>query len=193
MPSHGTDLLKLFPDTRIDKFGLAGSDIVKMTSREIRTAAKSAGLPFTKLDPVLTGLLMTGFLEEKEEDGKKFYFKSPLLRTPESKINWNEMIESTKDFVDEYWSDISNEYKQRYCDDVKAIDPFTGEEIIIGADASDPSSIEVVGGEWPSFFKYKEDWEWVKDNEWNEIEFLLNVKGDYGKEEIKTIYDWKHS
>ena len=66
MPSHGTDLLKLFPDTRIDKFGLAGSDIVKMTSREIRTAAKRAGLPFTKLDPILTGLIMTGFLEEKE-------------------------------------------------------------------------------------------------------------------------------
>tara|TARA_R110000765_G_scaffold55160_1_gene109587 strand:+ start:25 stop:918 length:894 start_codon:yes stop_codon:yes gene_type:complete len=193
MPSHGTDLLKLFPDTRIDKFGLAGSDIVKMTSREIRTAAKSAGLPFTKLEPVLTGLLMTGFLEEKEEDGKKFFFKSPLLRTPESKINWNEMIDSTKEFVEEYWSEISREYIQRYCDEVKAMDPFTGEEIIIGADASSPSSIEVVGGEWPSFFKYKSDWQWVTNNEWDEIEFLLNVKGDYGKEEIKTINDWKHS
>ena len=193
MPSHGTDLLKLFPDTRIDKFGLAGSDIVKMTSREIRTAAKSAGLPFTKLDPVLTGLLMTGFLEEKEEDGKKYYFKSPLLRTPESKINWNELIESTKDFVDEYWSEIASEYKQRYCDEVKAIDPFSGEEIVIGADASSPASIEVVGGEWPSFFKCKQDWQWVDNNEWDEIEFLLNVKGDYGKEEIETIRNWKRS
>jgi len=192
MPSHGTDLLKLFPDTRIDKFGLAGSDIVKMTSREIRTAAKSAGLPFTKLDPVLTGLLMTGFLEEKIEDDKKYYFKSPLLRTPESKINWNELIDSTRDFVDEYWSEISNEYKQRYCDEVEAIDPFTGEKIVIGADASDPSSIEVVGGDWPEFFRTKEDYRWVVENEWDEVEFLLNVKGDYGKEEIKTIKSWKH-
>ena len=193
MPSHGTDLLKLFPDTRVDKFGLAGSEIVKMTSREIRTAAKSAGLPFTKLEPVITGLLMTGFLEEKEEDGKKYYFKSPLLRTPESKINWSELIESTEDFVDEYWSEISSEYKQRYCEDVRAIDPFSGEEIVISADASDPASIEVVGGEWPEFFKTKEDYRWVVENEWDEVEFLLNAKGDYGKEEIKTVESWKHS
>ena len=103
------------------------------------------------------------------------------------------MIDSTKEFVEEYWSEISREYIQRYCDEVKAMDPFTGEEIIIGADASSPSSIEVVGGEWPSFFKYKSDWQWVTNNEWDEIEFLLNVKGDYGKEEIKTINDWKHS
>ena len=116
-----------------------------------------------------------------------------LLRTPESKINWNEMIDSTKGFVDEYWSEIASEYKQRYCDEVKAIDPFTGEEIVIGADASDPASIEVVGGDWPSFFKCKEDWQWVKNNEWDEIEFLLNVKGDYGKEEIETICNWKRS
>ena len=53
--------------------------------------------------------------------------------------------------------------------------------------------IEVVGGDWPSFFKCKEDWQWVKNNEWNEIEFLLNVKGDYGKEEIETICNWKRS
>jgi NMD protein affecting ribosome stability and mRNA decay len=28
------DVLKLFPDTRIDRFGLAGSEVIKMTSRE---------------------------------------------------------------------------------------------------------------------------------------------------------------
>jgi hypothetical protein len=191
MPSHGTDLLKLFPDTRIDKFGLAGSDIVKMTSREIRTAAKRAGLPFTKLDPILTGLLMTGFLEEKEEDGKKYFFKSPLLRTPESKIKWGPLIEDTKAFVREHWPEIAEEYIERYCNDVKAIDPFSGEEVLITADASDAGSIEVVGGEWPDFFKYKDDYKWTQSNEWNEVEFLLNAKGDYGKEEIKTIKSWK--
>ena len=192
MPSHGTDLLKLFPDTRLDKFGLAGSEIVKMTSREIRTAAKSAGLPFTKLDPVITGLLMTGFLEEREEDGKKYYYKSPLLRTPASKIKWNELIKSTENWVDEYWPEIAQEYKERYCQDVEVTDPFTGEKINILAEAHDATSVEVVSGDWPEFFKNKEDWEWVKENEWNEVEFLLNAKGDYGKEEIETIKSWKH-
>jgi len=191
MPSHGTDLLKLFPDTRIDKFGLAGSEIVKMTSREIRSAAKRAGLPFTKLEPVLQGLLMTGFLEEKEEDGRKYYFKSPLLRTPESKIKWNDLISETKGFVREHWPEVAEEYIERYCEDVKAIDPFTGEEVKIAADASDAGSIEIVAGEFPEFFKCKEDWEWVEKNEWDEVTFLLNVKGDYGKEEIETIKSWK--
>jgi len=191
MPSHGTDLLKLFPDTRIDKFGLAGSDIVKMTSREIRTAAKRAGLPFTKLDPVLQGLLMTGFLEEKEEDGKKYYYKSPLLRTPESKIKWSELIQETKGFVREHYPEVAEEYIERYCTDVKAICPFSGDEVLITADASDAGSIEVVAGEFPEFFKFKEDWEWTDKNEWDEITFLLNVKGDYGKEEVKTIKSWK--
>ena len=193
MPSHGTDLLKLFPDTRIDKFGLAGSDIVKMTSREIRTAAKRAGLPFTKLDPILTGLIMTGFLEEKEEDGKKFYYKSPLLKTPESKIKWNDLISDTKDFAREHWPEVAEEYIERFCNDVTAVDPFTGEDVLITADASSAGSIEIVGGEFPEFFKCKEDYEWVKDNDWDEVTFLLNAKGDYGKEEIKTITSWKHS
>jgi hypothetical protein len=191
MPSHGTDLLKLFPDTRLDKFGLAGSEIVKMTSREIRTAAKSAGLPFTKLDPVITGLLMTGFLEEREEDGKKYYYKSPLLRTPASKIKWNDLIKSTENWVDEYWPEIAQEYKERYCQDVNVKDPFTGETINILAEAHDATSVEVISGDWPDFFKNKEDWEWVKENEWNEVDFLLNAKGDYGKEEIETIKSWK--
>ena len=35
--------------------------------------------------------------------------------------------------------------------------------------------------------------EFCTTNEWNEIEFLLNVKGDYGKEEIETISNWKRS
>ena len=192
MPSHGTDLLKLFPDTRIDKFGLAGSEIVKMTSREIRTAAKRAGLPFTKLEPVLQGLLMTGFLEEKEEDGKRYYYKSPLLTTPESKIKWDDLITSTEEFVRKHWPEVGEEYIERFCKDVNAIDPFTGEEVLITADASDAGSIEVVAGEFPDFFRCKEDWQWVKANDWDEVTFLLNVKGDYGKEEIETIQSWKH-
>ena len=191
MPSHGTDLLKLFPDSRIDKFGLAGSEIVKMTSREIRPAAKTAGLPFTKLEPVLQGLLMTGFLEEREEDGKKYYFKSPLLTTPESKIKWNDLVRETKEWMEKYWPEVSQEYIERYCQDIEVKDPFTGETINILADAPDAGSVEVVGGDWPEFFKSKNDWEWVKKNKWSEIDFLLNAKGDYGKEEVETIKSWK--
>ncbi|BCV02380.1 MAG: hypothetical protein CM15mV52_0320 [uncultured marine virus] len=75
MPSHGTDILKLFPDSRLDRFGFADSETVKMSEGEIKKEAKAAGLPFTKLRPVLSGLLMTGFLEVEREGGKKLYYK----------------------------------------------------------------------------------------------------------------------
>jgi hypothetical protein len=45
MPSHGTDILKLFPDTRLDRFGFADSETVKMSEGELKKAAKAAGLP----------------------------------------------------------------------------------------------------------------------------------------------------
>jgi len=194
MPSHGTDLLKLFPDTRIDKFGLAGSDIVKMTSREIRTAAKSAGLPFTKLDPILAGLMMTGFLEQVEEDGKKKYFKSPLLREPTSKINWSELITETKSFVKEHWPEIADEYIERHCGEVEIIDPFSGDEIEITSTSKSASDVKIVKGDWPDIFKYEEDYTLAKSLDESIFleEFLLTAQGDYGKEEIEAIKSWKH-
>ena len=191
MPSHGTDVLKLFPDTRIDKFGLAGGDLVKMTSREIRTAAKSAGLPFTKIEPIVEGLVFTGFLETKEDDGKKYYFKSPLLRSPASKINWGDLISDTMAFTDKYWPDVSEEYKSRYCKDVEAIDPFTGETVKIASDAVSPADMDVIGGDFPDIFKTKNDFEWTKDNDWNEVEFLLSAEGDYNKKEVTKIKEYK--
>lgn len=39
---------------------------------------------------------MTGFLECEEDGKRKLYYKSPLLTSPESKINWSELIEETK-------------------------------------------------------------------------------------------------
>ena len=194
MPSHGTDLLKLFPDTRIDKFGLAGSDIVKMTSREIRTAAKSAGLPFTKLDPILSGLMMTGFLEQVEEDGKKKYFKSPLLREPTSKIDWSELIAETTSFVKEHWPEIADEYIERHCGEVNIIDPFSGDEIEITSTSKSASDVKIVKGDWPDIFKYEEDYILAKslDKEVFLEEFLLTAQGDYGKEEIEAIKSWKY-
>ncbi len=191
MPSHGTDVLKLFPDTRIDRFGLAGSEVIKMTSREIRTAAKSAGLPFTKMEPVVEGLVFTGFLETKEEDGKKYYFKSPLLRSPASKINWNQLVKDTKDFTVKHWPEISDEYIGRYCQDIEAVDPFTGETIKRRSDSTSPTDLDVIGGDFPDIFKTKNDFEWTKDNDWNEVEFLLSAEGDYNKKEVTKIKEYK--
>ena len=190
MPSHGTDVLKLFPDTRVDKFGLAGSDIVKMTSREIRTAAKSAGLPFTKIEPIVEGLVFTGFLETKEDDGKKYYFKSPLLRSPASKIDWSELLTQTKEFVDKHWSECAEEYKSRYCEDVEVVEPFTGETIKIAHDAASPADMDVVGGDFPEVFKTKADYEWTQQNEWNEVEFLITAQGDYKAADIELIKEY---
>ena len=135
MPSHGTDILKLFPDTRLDRFGFADGETIRMSSNEIKKAAKAAGLPFTKLTPVLNGLLMTGFLEMDEDKGKKMYYKSPLIGEPEGKINWNELIEETKKFMAEKWTDVAPEYISRFCKDINIIDPFNGETITIGKDA----------------------------------------------------------
>jgi hypothetical protein len=194
MPSHGTDLLKLFPDTRIDKFGLAGSEVVKMTSREIRTAAKSAGLPFTKLDSIIAALVMTGFLEQTEEDGKKMYFKSPLLREPASKINWAKLISETKVFMKKHWPEIADEYIERNCGEVKILDPFGGGEIEITASSSSAADVKVVKGDFPDIFKYEEDYILAKSlaKDIFNVEFLLTAQGDYGKEEIEAIKSWKH-
>ena len=182
--------MKLFPDTRVDKFGLAGSDIVKMTAREIRTAAKSAGLPFTKIEPIVEGLVFTGFLETKEEDGKRYYFKSPLLRSPASKIDWSKLIDDTRDFVDTHWSECAVEYKQRFCEDVEVVDPFSGETIKVASDAASPTDMDVVGGDFPEEFKTKADYEWYLENNWNEVEFLLNAQGDYKAVDIEKIKEY---
>jgi len=195
MPSHGTDLLKLFPDTRIDKFGLAGSDLIKLSPREIRAAAKSAGLPFTKIEPVIQGLVLTGFLEQIEEDGKKKYFKSPLLRAPTSKINWSELIAETKDFVTEYWPEVADEYIDRYCNEVRVIDPFLGEEVEISASSTSASDVSIITGDFPDIFKYEADYDYAEAYDGKDFagDFLLTARGDYGKEEIQKILDWKGS
>ena len=71
MPSHGTDILKLFPDTRLDRFGFADGDTVRMSANDLKKEAKAVGLPFTKIEPILSALVMTGFLEMDEDKGKK--------------------------------------------------------------------------------------------------------------------------
>jgi hypothetical protein len=163
-----------------------------MTSRDIRTAAKSAGLPFTKLDSVIAALVMTGFLEQIEEDGKKKYFKSPLLREPSSKINWSELISQTKDFVTEYWPEIADEYIERNCGDVEIVDPLSDATIRISGSATSAAATDVVAGDFPVIFKYLEDYEYTKNYKGDSFntDFLLEAQGDYDKDEIKEITDW---
>lgn len=180
MPSHGTDILKLFPDTRLDKFGFADSETVKMSEGELKKAAKAAGLPFTKLRPVLTGLLMTGFLEVEEEGGKKLYYKSPLINEPVSKINWSELIEETKDFIRKEWPDVADEYIGRSCSNIKIVDPFNGNNIELGERAETP--LDVSDGDYSDIFKSAKD---SKHKSYEE--FLLHAEGDYNEEEYETI------
>jgi len=180
MPSHGTDILKLFPDSRLDRFGFADSETVKMSEAEIKKAAKAAGLPFTKLRPVISGLLMTGFLES-EEDGKRIlYYKSPLLTSPQSKIKWSDLIEKTKEFVRENWPEVADEFIRGSCSRIQIVDPLNGNNIELGARAE--RATEVEDAEYPEVFKSAKDAK-IKDYE----TFLLKAEGDYNEEEDKAV------
>ena len=183
MPSHGTDILELFPESRLDRFGFADSDTVKLSEAEIKKAAKAKGLPFTKLRPVIAGLMMTGFLECEEDGKRKLYYKSPLLTSPESKINWSELIEETKNFIRENWSEVSGEYIGRCCSSIKIIDPINGNHIELGERAE--RATEVEDAEYPSVFKSAKDAK-IKDYE----SFLLKAEGDYNEEEDEAVREF---
>jgi len=180
MPSHGTDILKLFPDTRLDKFGFADSETVKMSEGELKKAAKAAGLPFTKLRPVIAGLLMTGFLELDDDGKRKLYYKSPLINEPVSKINWSDLIDETKNFIRENWPKVADEYIGRCCSSVKIIDPFNGNHLELGERAK--TAIDVEDGSYPDVFKSAKD---AKHRSY--ADFLLRAEGDYNEEEIETV------
>jgi len=183
MPSHGTDILKLFPETRMDKFGFADSETVKMSEGELKKAAKAAGLPFTKLRPVIAGLLMTGFLEVDDDGKRKLYYKSPLINEPVSKINWSELIEETKNFIRENWPKVADEYIGRCCSSIQIIDPFNGNNIELGERAK--TAVDVDEADYPSVFKTAKDAK-LKDYE----AFLLNAEGDYNEEEENAIREF---
>jgi len=180
MPSHGTDILKLFPDTRLDKFGFADSETVKMSEGELKKAAKAAGLPFTKLRPVIAGLLITGFLELDDDGKRKLYYKSPLINEPVSKINWSDLIEETKNFTRENWPKVADEYIRRCCSSVKIIDPFNGNNLELGKRAK--TAIDVEDGSYPDVFKSAKD---AKQRSY--AEFLIEAEGDYNEEEYNAV------
>ena len=183
MPSHGTDILKLFPETRMDKFGFADSETVKMSEGELKKAAKAVGLPFTKMRPVISGLLMTGFLESEDDGKRTLYFKSPLINEPVAKINWSELIEETKEFVRENWNEVADEYIGRHCRSIKIIDPFSGDNIELGERAK--TALDVSSADYPSVFKSAKDAE-IKDYE----SFLLNAEGDYNDKEDTAVREY---
>jgi hypothetical protein len=184
MPSHGTDILKLFPETRLDRFGFADSETVKMSEGEMKKAAKAAGLPFTKLRPVISGLLVTGFLELDDDGKRKLYYKSPLINEPIAKINWSDLIEETKNFVQENWPTVADEYIGRCCSSVKIIDPFNGNNLELGERAK--TAIDVAEGDYPDVFKSSKDAK-IRDYE----TFLIKAEGDYNEKEdnaVRTYY-----
>ena len=208
MPSHGTDILKLFPETRLDRFGMADSETVKMSEIELKKAAKAAGLPFTKLKPVISGLMMTGFLEMDDDGKRQLFYKSPLLTEPASKINWNDLIEETEELIRKEWPEVSSEYIGRNCGSVEIVDPFDGHHIVVGKGTKKikteelpegeikeltkgpmkPSIKELIGSQFqhelvhPAIFKSLYD-AGFKDYQ----SFLMGAKGDYDEEEYKTI------
>ena len=135
MPSHGIDILKLIPDSEIDQYGMVTSEVVKMTKREIQQGARAAGLPFSgkNINPLLTSLTMLGFLEQEEDGGKQFWFKSPLIREPSTKIDWNDLMKNTQQFVRETWPEVADEYNNKYCTEVELSNPFTNTTTILEA------------------------------------------------------------
>jgi hypothetical protein len=179
MPSHGTDILKLFPNTRLDKFGFADGETVRMSNNEIKKAAKAAGLPFTKIEPILMSLVMTGFLEMDEDKGKKMYYKSPLFEEPVAKIDWSELIEETKKFMEENWPAVAGEYIGRHCSDIQIIDPFNGNNLTLGKGAK--RAIDIKSDTYKPFKTYKDSRIGSFD------EFILSAEGDYNEEELETI------
>lgn len=135
MPAHGIDILKLIPDSEIDKYGMVTSEVIKMSRREIQQGARAAGLPFSgkNINPLLMSLTMLGFLEQEDEGNKKVFFKSPLIREPSTKIDWNGLMSDTQKFVKETWPEVADEYISRYCTEVKVVNPFTKENVILTA------------------------------------------------------------
>ena len=144
MPSHGIDILKLIPDSEIDKYGMVTSEVIKMSRREIQQGARAAGLPFSgkNINPLLMSLTMLGFLEQEDEGSKKVYYKSPLIREPSTKIDWNELMVDTQKFVKETWPEVADEYISRYCTEVEVMNPFTKENVILTAGKPKEKSVD---------------------------------------------------
>ena len=152
MPSHGVDILKLIPNSDVDKYGMLTSEVIKMSKSEIQQAARQVGLPFAQknINPLLTSLVMLGFLEQEEEDKKLLYFKSTLVREPSTKIDWSDLMRGTQELMKNTWPEIADEYNKNYCTKIEVEDPFTREKQVlsIGEEREKISSDKVDYGGW---------------------------------------------
>jgi hypothetical protein len=152
MPSHGVDILKLIPNSDVDKYGMLTSEVIKMSKSEIQQAARQVGLPFAQknINPLLTSLVMLGFLEQEEEDKKLLYFKSTLVREPSTKIDWSDLMRGTQELMKSTWPEIADEYNKNYCTEIEVEDPFTREKQVlsIGEEREKISSDKVDYGGW---------------------------------------------
>ena len=152
MPSHGVDILKLIPNSDVDKYGMLTSEVIKMSKGEIQQAARQVGLPFAQknINPLLTSLVMLGFLEQEEEDKKLLYFKSTLVREPSTKIDWSNLMRGTQELMKSTWPEIADEYNKNYCTEIEVEDPFTREKQVlsIGEEREKIVSDKVDYGGW---------------------------------------------
>ena len=155
MPSHGIDVLHLIPDSDVDQYGMVTSEVIKMSMKEIQQGARAAGLPFAQknLTPLLTSLTMLGFLEMEEEGNKRVFFKSPLIREPSTKINWNELLLNTQELVKETWPEVADEYINRYCTNVEVVNPFTKEEVTLGEAAPTPKEVDTTTKDYEGWYE----------------------------------------
>ena len=104
-----------------------------------------------------------------------------MIAEPVAKINWSDLIEETKEFIREEWTEVADEYIGRYCGNIPIVDPFTGDNVELGPRAE--TAVEVKSGDYPKIFKSK------KDSELKTYEaFLLNAEGDYDEEETEAIH-----
>jgi len=78
------------------------------------------------------------------------------------------------------WTAVASEYNGRFCSDIKIVDPFTGDNVELGARAKTAKEVEKT--DYPKVFKTKRDSK-IKDYE----SFLLNAEGDYDEKEIESI------
>ena len=75
----------------------------------------------------------------EEENSKKVYFKSPLIKEPKTKIDWIKLLAHTEKFMYETWpKDIADEYVSRHCRNVTVENPFDLTSTTLGTDYRPP-------------------------------------------------------
>ena len=85
-----------------------------------------------------------------DNDGKKRFFKSPLIREPSTKIKWPDLMESTRNLMNETWPEVADEYNSKHCTSVEVKNPFTKEIVKVGTSSQKTTSIPTENSEYKS-------------------------------------------